>query len=1128
MAVELATAYVNIVPSARGFARALRRQISGDVTSAGNDAGASASESFTSSFKAGLGSLGKVAAGAVAGVGAALAGVGTFGLRIAADNEQAQISFETMLGSAERAGAFLTDLKDFAASTPFEFPELQTAASSLISTGIAADKVIPIMTTLGDVTSGMGTGAEGVRRATVALQQMNAAGRITAEDLNQLRDAGIPVFDLLTGATGKTTEELAAMAQNGKLGRQELEQLMAALETGKGLERFGGLMEKQSRSLAGLISSLKDRVGQGLAEAMAPVIPQLKAMLPGITDAIGAATGIIAPVIGDVIGALVPVFQALLPLVTPVLASLGALFVSTIKPITPVIERLAAPLATFATTLANALNGALDDVLPALGQLLIALTPLLGPIARLAATVGRVLADAFVALATALAPIVETAAQHLAQLAPLFAAMAPAFAPLADALGQLAPIVPAIVAAFAALVPALGPLVDAFAELAPIAVDLVTVFAAALVPVLDELAPLLPALVAGFVPLVPIVGDLLRAIAPLVPVLVDLGGDALVAVVGAVIALSPELVKLAAAAVPLVETFAGLIGAVAESDARFVALAITIAALNWSAVTAGMSAVVGGAKGIAGAVSGASSALSIIGQVAATQGVSSFRAFAGILGESIKQTRIFTVAQGIFNAVMAINPIILIGAAIVAAIAGLVLLYQKWQPFHDLVDATGRALASAFGWIKDLVATVVSGDFSRAGEMLSNLGKTISEALGAALGKAGEVLSNLGGWLAEHVPGWVASLWETIQRVVPAALAGLGSLLGTAFAAAWSWLSDHWTDIAKGLFLMLTFLPRTIGTAIVNLGPKLLGFLATAFAWAAARAVDVAKGLLGFIASLPGRWLNALAAGISFVATFLVDAVGWAITELPGIVAGLVSFWWSLPGRLIAGLTAFGSFLLDNVFVPAFTWLVDRGPDLIAGLIGFYLSIPGRLVGALASLGAMIFDAAKAAFAWVVERGPTIIAGLVDFFAGLPGRLFDAVKDAVGAVGGAAADLGKTIWNALADFANDKLIRPIREFKVTIGVAEYTPFEGLPEFVKLAAGGPLAAGQPAIVGERGPELWWPRNAGTVVPLNPTAAPAPAAGLTIGTLNVTGQARPAETAFTLRSELRWLAATALTS
>lgn len=226
------------------------------------------------------------------------------GLDVAKGNEQAAISFETMLGSAEAAQKFLADMKKFAAATPFEMPELQTAASSLISVGISADKVLPIMKTLGDTTSGMGTGSEGIKRATVALQQMNAAGRITGEDLNQLRDAGIPVFDLLAAATGKSVEQVAELAQKGKLGKQELEQLMSALESGKGLERFAGLMDKQSESLEGMLSTFQDVLGQGMAEVMEPFIPIIKSSLGWLSDTVLPAVISGAQWAGDTIAGL--------------------------------------------------------------------------------------------------------------------------------------------------------------------------------------------------------------------------------------------------------------------------------------------------------------------------------------------------------------------------------------------------------------------------------------------------------------------------------------------------------------------------------------------------------------------------------------------------------------------------------------------------------------------------------------------------------------------------------------------------------------------------------------------------------------------------------------------------------
>lgn len=222
---------------------------------------------------------GRTAVYAIGGMTTAIAVAGgaavKMGISTASAMQTAKIGFTTMLGSAKQANAFLRDLAAFAASTPFEFPELQTAASSLVAAGIETKKIIPIMTTLGDVTAGVGTGSEGVQRATIALQQMSAAGKITGEDLNQLRAAGIPVFDLLSAAMGKSKAEIASMAQAGTLGAEGFKAMMTALETGKGLERFSGLMEKQSHTLSGVWSTLSDTVNMGLAGAFQPAIPIL-------------------------------------------------------------------------------------------------------------------------------------------------------------------------------------------------------------------------------------------------------------------------------------------------------------------------------------------------------------------------------------------------------------------------------------------------------------------------------------------------------------------------------------------------------------------------------------------------------------------------------------------------------------------------------------------------------------------------------------------------------------------------------------------------------------------------------------------------------------------------------------
>lgn len=282
----------------KGMASDASKELDATATAAGK-AGTKAGNSFASKLKAksdkaaddvrdkwndSWSTIGDVAKKGGAAMVLALGAAAGYGLKVAAQNEQAQISFTTLLGSAQKAGSFIKQLQAFAAKTPFDFPGLQQSASQLLAAGISSKKIIPIMTTLGNVTSGMGTGAEGVQRATVAIQQMNAAQKISAEDLNQLRDAGIPVYDLLSKALGKSKTQVAALVQAGKLGKPALDKMMSALTSGKGLERFNGLMQKQSQSLVGMWSTVKDTFGQGLAKAIAPALPGIKSGLNTISN----------------------------------------------------------------------------------------------------------------------------------------------------------------------------------------------------------------------------------------------------------------------------------------------------------------------------------------------------------------------------------------------------------------------------------------------------------------------------------------------------------------------------------------------------------------------------------------------------------------------------------------------------------------------------------------------------------------------------------------------------------------------------------------------------------------------------------------------------------------------------
>lgn len=123
--------------------------------------------------------------------------------------EQAQIGFTTMLKSAEDAQAFLREMMNFAARTPFEFPDLLEASRRMMAYGFAANDVLPMLQAVGDATAALGLGAEGIDRIILALGQMRAKGKVTGEEMRQLTEAGIPAWEILAEAMGKSTAEVS-------------------------------------------------------------------------------------------------------------------------------------------------------------------------------------------------------------------------------------------------------------------------------------------------------------------------------------------------------------------------------------------------------------------------------------------------------------------------------------------------------------------------------------------------------------------------------------------------------------------------------------------------------------------------------------------------------------------------------------------------------------------------------------------------------------------------------------------------------------------------------------------------------------------------------------------------------
>lgn len=194
----------------------------------------------------------------VAGLSAALAGLGTVAVRSAAQMEQTEKAFTTLLKSADLAKDFLAELERFAAATPFELPGLLNASKRLLAFGFSAQQVIPILTAIGDSAAALGMGEEGISRLTTAIGQIQAKAKVSAEEMNQINETGIPAWQLLADTIGTTVPQAMDMASKGMIdGATGVQAILTGMN-----KQFGGMMAEQSQTLNGMMSNIQDSIGQ--------------------------------------------------------------------------------------------------------------------------------------------------------------------------------------------------------------------------------------------------------------------------------------------------------------------------------------------------------------------------------------------------------------------------------------------------------------------------------------------------------------------------------------------------------------------------------------------------------------------------------------------------------------------------------------------------------------------------------------------------------------------------------------------------------------------------------------------------------------------------------------------------
>ena len=181
-------------------------------------------------------------------------GLGAASLKSFADIEKLQNGLIAIMGSSEEAGIEMEKLRKVAENPGLALPEVVKASASLQSVGMNADAARETITQFGNAVARAGGGAEQFDGVVLALSQISAVGKVTQEDLNQIKER-LPEFArVMKEEFGVVTAE--GIRELGISSEEFIQRSVGAL----------GNLERANGGLANTFDNLKDNVGASLAE----------------------------------------------------------------------------------------------------------------------------------------------------------------------------------------------------------------------------------------------------------------------------------------------------------------------------------------------------------------------------------------------------------------------------------------------------------------------------------------------------------------------------------------------------------------------------------------------------------------------------------------------------------------------------------------------------------------------------------------------------------------------------------------------------------------------------------------------------------------------------------------------
>jgi len=199
--------------------------------------------------------------GVALGLREAARGVGSI-LEVGDAAEKTRIKLEALYGSAEAGNKAFDELKQLAEQNGQAMQDTIDAAAKLKGFGI--EPLNGSLQSLIDQNAKLGGSQEMLNGIIRAVGQAWAKQKLQGEEILQLVERGVPVWDLLAQTTGKNVQELQKLSEQGKLGRDVIAALLNEIgkssegQAARGLSTLSSLVTQAKNAFANFLQEVSD------------------------------------------------------------------------------------------------------------------------------------------------------------------------------------------------------------------------------------------------------------------------------------------------------------------------------------------------------------------------------------------------------------------------------------------------------------------------------------------------------------------------------------------------------------------------------------------------------------------------------------------------------------------------------------------------------------------------------------------------------------------------------------------------------------------------------------------------------------------------------------------------------